>query len=378
MSKLIRYCPTVAIIKLAALEHNLYLIKSYTNGQKICAIVKANAYGHGVEKIAPVLQNMQIDCFGVSFVDEAIYLRNIGITKPIIILGGVYNNTLDNILKYNLTPVLGAVEQLETFVKKAVECKTCFNVHLEIDTGMARLGVLHNNISLFVKKAMEYSNYIKIVGVMTHLSSAHLPSDLANSIQIERFINAIAHISEHKNLTLHLSNSSAILSMKDEYAFCSMVRCGSLLYGIQPLEGIRISGLKPVMELHTKIVAIRHVLPGSPISYNGTYITPNGYISCIATIPVGFADGYRRNLSNCAMVLVHGTRVPVVGCICMDMCMIDVSTIKNPIIGDDVVLVGVQGNSEIYIDDLANWANTSNLDIVCAMSNRIPRKYVYE
>ncbi len=368
---------TIAAIDQHALAHNVALARQLSPGQAICAVVKANAYGHGAVPMALALQALQVECFGVAFVEEAVPLREAGVTRPILVWGSAYDGAFDAIVKKQLTPVLGHIDQLHAFAQLARKSGVRLACHLEVDTGMARLGLDFAALPTFLAAAKRCAAEIKITGVMSHLALADRPQDPFNTLQAARFAAVQACVAQAglSDLTWHLANSPATCAQRSHAPPTQMVRCGLLLYGMQPLRGDGQLPLAPVMQLRTTIVALRELPPNTRVSYGGRFSTPGPGPSRIATISIGYGDGYRRDFSGRAAVLVHGQRAPVVGTVCMDMCMVDVTAVKDAAVGDAVIVMGSQGKESIRAEELATWASTINYEIVCGIAARVPRIY---
>jgi alanine racemase len=372
------YRPTRAEIDLAALAHNVKIVRSLAPQQALCAVVKANAYGHGALPMAQALQGLGIDSFGVAFVEEAVALRQAGIHRSILVWGSAYADAFEAMVAHQLTPVLGHVDQLIDLGARAAATGKTLHVQVEVDTGMARLGVPLNDLEDFFTAAKQRRSSIHIDGIMSHLAVADRPASPFHAQQLRRFaeLQEALRTYGHANTPLHLSNSPGTVTLSPTQAGTQSVRCGLLLYGMQPMLDRQTVPVRPVLSLHSSLVAVRRLPPNTPVSYGCRYITPQGPDRLIATVPMGYADGYRRDFSNRAEVLVRGSRVPVVGTVCMDMFMVDVTDLKEVGVGDAVVLMGDQGGASICAEELATWANTINYEIVCGLGARVRRCYL--
>jgi alanine racemase len=370
--------PTRAEIDLAALAHNVTVVRALAPQQALCAVVKANAYGHGAVPMAQALQRLGIDSFGVAFVEEAVALRQAGIVQPILVWGSAYTNAFDTLLAHRLIPVLGHINQLIELAACAEAKKETLHVQVEVDTGMARLGVSMGDLQEFLAAAHTRRGGIQIDGIMSHLAVADRPASPFHAQQLRRIaeLQVALQALGHAHTPLHLSNSPGAVTLSPTQAGTQMVRCGLLLYGMQPMLDRQTVPVRPVLSLHSSLVAVRRLPPNTPVSYGCRYITPQGPDRLIATVPMGYADGYRRDFSNRAEVLVRGTRVPVVGTVCMDMFMVDVTDLKEVGVGDAVVLMGDQDGASICAEELATWANTINYEIVCGLGARVRRCYL--
>lgn len=308
----------------------------------------------------------------MALVEEAIELRRAGIDKPILVWGQAYEGAYELIVRFNLTPVLCTVDQFEA-LSAAVKGAT-WKVHVEVDTGMARAGVPCCELSAFVKSVVQCKN-VTIDGLMTHPANVDSPSDAFNRTQLQRWREAL-EIAASCGLNptwLHFANSPGALSLPK--AGANLVRCGLALYGVDPLEGkCAPVKLTPALRWTTEVVAVRTLQAGEPVSYGAEWHADHE--SQIATLAVGYGDGYMRALSNKAYVLVRGRRARLVGTVCMDYCMIDVTHVPGVTRGDEVVLLGEQQGATIDATEVAEWAGTISYEIVCNIGRRVPRRYV--
>jgi len=370
--------PTVVEIDLGTLRFNLNQIKDITKGESdILAMVKANAYGHGAGPIARELESAGVSLFGVATVDEGIELRQAGVTLPLLILGGIYPGEFQTFLQNRLTPVLFDPETIRGLEENARKTGSPFAVHLKIDTGMSRLGFLWRQFES-VLSVLRDTRFLRVEGLMTHLAVAESPrpEDRAFTEEQVRRFGICMNQAKRAGISpryLHVANSSATTIW--ENARFNLVRPGLMLYGVTPTPALasRIS-LKPILSWKTGIVSINSLSPGESVSYGRTFTCSKD--SLIATLPIGYADGYRRSFSNRAEVLVRGKRARVAGIVCMDLTMIDVSEIPGVRAGDEVVLLGKQGSDEIHVFELARWAETIPYEIFCGIGKRVPRRYL--
>jgi alanine racemase len=369
--------PTQAEINLDALEHNLALIKKSAGDTKsILAVVKADAYGHGAVRVARALADGGVDFLGVATCEEGMELRQAAIKTPIIVLGGAFPDQGPCVQDYDLIPVVYNLESAQELSRSAGAGGSQIKVHIKIDTGMGRLGIMPGQIRPFFQ-ALSKLNGLEIHGVLTHLADTNGDSDAENEFtrrQIEVFQQSIDDLSRmgiHPPYT-HLANSAAI--MADVSHACNLVRPGIMLYGIYPSKGMKQTlGLEPVMRLTSRIVSLKEVPRGTTVSYGRTFTCERE--SRIAALPIGYADGYSRALSNRGEVLVQGKRAPVAGVVCMDMTMIDVTGIPGVALYDEVVLLGSQGTERITAQELADRTHTIPYEVLCAVSARVPRVY---
>jgi alanine racemase len=368
----IHHRPTWAEIDLKAIEHNYKQVKKQVGKDiHIMVIVKANAYGHGTVEVSRVLEACGVDYLGVATTDEAVRIRDHGIKTPILVLGSVLPPEVAVAVEKDITLTLCGDEFIDA-IRKETKNGARLKVHVKVDTGMGRVGVWHEHALDFIKK-MTAEKGIMLEGVYTHFSSAGR-DDFFTTHQIEIFEKLLADIEKAwiKIPLKHAANSIATVDFKRSHL--NLVRPGLVVYGMYPKHTFpKLIKLKPALSLKTKIVFIKDTPPGRSISYGRTYITQKHTV--IATLPIGYADGYSRKLSNRGEVLVHGQRAMVVGKVTMDQTMIDVGHIKGVKIGDEVVLIGKQGDDEIRAESLGRLAESIAYEVVCSISNRVPRIY---
>ncbi len=367
--------PTLCTIDLAALRWNLRQARAKVGAQvKILSMVKANAYGHGAPAVARVLAEEGSDGFGVATLEEGVELRQAGIGKPILVVAGIYVEQLDQFFENKLTPVVHDLESLRR-LENAVQARgTTMNVHLKIDTGMGRIGFLAAEIDSWLAE-LKKLRALQIEGVFSHFSTAEDVAGDFTRAQLVTFSNQVQRLRAEGIAPplVHLANSAATITFPA--AYFDMVRPGIMLYGIYPSAAMaNQTELKPVLSWQTRIVQLKKVPAGTSISYGQTFVTERE--SFIATLPVGYADGYSRLLSNRGAALVRGRRAPVAGRVCMDLTMLDVTAIANVQQGDEVVLLGRQGDAEITADEMAGWANTISYEVLTSISARVPRIHI--
>jgi alanine racemase len=370
-SHYIGYRPTWAEVNLANLKHNFYQMKKrLSDGTKIMVTVKADAYGHGLIPVSKKLVSCGVDSLGVASIDEGIKLRQAHIKLPVLILGLILKKDIDPLFRYRLTPAVCDRELASALNNKAKKKGSPIRVHIKVDTGMGRIGVLHQVAEKLITDIYKMK-FLNVEGIFTHLAFADMNEEFTH-YQIglfNRLINKLNKAGIRIRL-LHAANSMGIIGYKNSHF--NMVRPGLMIYGLYPKENLRIS-LKPVLSLKTKVIYIKGVSAGQGISYGHDYITRQD--TKIATLPVGYGDGYPRNLSNIAPVLIKGKFYKISGRICMDQMMVDVG--DSPVkIGDEVVLIGSQGENKISAEELASLANTIPYEIVCGLGSRIPRVYI--
>jgi alanine racemase len=366
--------PTLCFIDLEALRWNFRQIRDKVGPQvKILSMVKANAYGHGAPAVARTLAAEGTEAFGVATLEEAIELRNAEIRSPIIVLAGAYPEQLDQFFEHNLTPAVHDLQGLQRWDAAVHGRGRSLNIHLKIDTGMGRIGLLPAEIGSWLPELKKLKS-LKIEGAFSHFSHAESVEGDYTRKQLEIFQSVIDHLRDEtiSPPLVHLANSAATITLPQ--AYFDMVRPGLMLYGIYPSPAMASQiTLKPVLSWKTQILQLKKVPVGTSISYGQTFITNRE--SLIATLPIGYADGYQRLLSSRGAVLVHGQRAGVIGRVCMDLTMIDVTDIRGVKQGDEVVLLGRQGSTEISVDEMAAWSNTISYEILTSIGTRVPRIY---
>jgi alanine racemase len=333
-------------------------------------VVKADAYGHGAVAVGRALEPA-IDALAVSLVEEGLELRAAGIRIPIVVLSAFYNRHQDEVIHEGLTPVIYDVSDLERFAAAAARLGRRLSVHLKVDTGMSRLGVAVADLPAVLDRALALPS-IEVVGLATHFASADGADPAVTEEALRRFQSCVdlAHGRGLSGLTLHAANSAATVRFAS--AHLHAVRPGLALYGAMPSQEVVRPDLRPALRLATRIMALHDIGPSTPVSYGGLWRAARP--SRIATLPIGYADGYPRHVRG-ALTLVRGHKVPVVGAVCMDMLMVDVTDVPGVALGDPVVLIGGDGGQSITVDDLAGWASTVNYEILCGISKRVPRIY---
>jgi len=366
--------PTKAIVNLAAIAHNIRELKRHAGGNVLfMAVIKADAYGHGIVPVAKMAVASGADWLGVALLEEAVKLRRAGITSPILIFGIVPPEGGVAAVKYNISVAVCRLANVLELNKAAEEVGQKASVQIKVDTGMGRIGLQPENVLSFVE-SLATLKHIRIEGLFSHFSSADDKDKTYAYRQLERFKRVIASLDARGiNIPIkHFAGSAATLDLPASYF--DMVRPGISLYGIYPSNHVsKAIDLQPAMALKTQIIFIKDLSKGSPISYGNTYVTSKS--SRIATLPIGYADGYPRLLSNQGEVLVCGRRVPVVGRVCMDMTMIDVSDAPGVEVGTEVILFGRQNGDEIFVDEIAYKAGTIAYEILCGITNRVPKVY---
>lgn len=371
--------PTYAEIDLSALQHNYQLIRSSIPPQtEILAVVKADAYGHGFMDISRELEALGVNAFGVAFLAEAIQLRKSGCDKPILLLGGVYPGQERKCIGYNLSTAVFSLEQAQALNLAAGKLFRKAQIHLKIDTGMGRLGISYNDVPRFLVELKKMQN-IALEGLISHFASADELDESGQyftRLQGERFAWALAEIraAGFSPSYIHIANSAA--AMLRDVPDCNLIRPGITMYGALPSPDFQGKlDLKPVMRLKSRIAMLKWVESGATISYARRFTA--GRRTLIASVPVGYADGYPRALTNRGEALVRGRRAKVAGTVCMDWTMFDVTGIEGVAVGDTVTLMGCDdGGNCIHAEELATWADTIPYAIFCGISKRVPRVYL--
>ncbi|MGA9769512.1 MAG: alanine racemase [Blastocatellia bacterium] len=370
--------PTWAEINLDNLVHNFRLIKKTVGaGVAIMAALKADAYGHGAVSCALALEGEGADWFGVALPEEGLKLRDAGVTRPVLCLGGFWEGQEDTVIARSLTPVLFRLDLLERFNSAARAAGVTADYHLKIDTGMRRLGVLYEELEEFLAGAAGFEN-VRLDGLMTHFAAADDPEKAEfTRHQITLFESAVQTVrNQGYNPTwIHEANSAAILAY--EQAHGNLIRPGGLLYGVWRDATIPTAApldWRPVLSLHSRIVLLKAVGSGVPIGYGGTFVTSRP--SLIATLAIGYEDGMSRALSNKGRVIVRGQFAPIVGRISMDLTIIDVTDVADVRTGDEVVIIGTQAASHISAEDIAGTLGTISYEVTCRISERVPKVIV--
>jgi len=365
--------PTVGEVDLGALEFNYRQIKKrIPEDVKLLAVVKADAYGHGAVPVSLRLERLGVEYLGVAIPEEGVELRKGGVKAPILVLGGIFGGEVDQIFRFRLTPVIFRKDSLKTLSREAERRRRRVKVHLKVDTGMGRLGVPLNLWPDFLREVRRFPK-IETEGILSHFSMTDEEKSFTQK-QWRTFQRAVA-IAQELGISsryLHMANSATLTAFPGYSA--GLVRPGIMLYGSYPSPTFRsLISLKPVMTLKTRIHFLKSVPPGARISYGGTFKARRE--SLIATLPIGYADGYSRALSNHGEVLIEGKRAPVVGKVCMDFVMVDVTDIPRVSVGDEVVLMGRQGKEQISPEEIAEKIGSISYEVLCSIGKRVPRIY---
>ena len=364
--------PTFVEVDLSRISANLRAIRQHVNGAKVMAIVKANAYGHGIIEVARQMQNDGADMLGVAFLEEAVLLREHGITSPILVFGGIAKNQIPLILKMGLTATASSVDKLKLIDEAAAALGIRAKVHLKIDTGMERIGVHYYNADKLLEVSLQ-CRHCEVEGIYSHFANADA-LDLSHArLQLERFMEVLTFYQKRSIQAplRHIANSAGILALPESHL--DLVRPGIMLYGVYPSpETPQTVSIKPALSWQSHVAYFKVVRAGQPVSYGSTWKCDHD--ARVVTVPVGYGDGFFRALSNKAEVLIRGQRYPVVGRVCMDQVMvnIDQGTAYN---GDRVTLIGNDEGQTITADDLAQWAGTIPYEVLTNINTRVPRVY---
>lgn len=338
------------------------------------AVIKADAYGHGAVETARTLIRHGVSHVAVVSIEEGLILRHAGITQSIVVLGPLFHEQVGDLLAHRLTPVVSDIAVLPVLAKAASSFPVPYPIHLKVETGMGRLGLSQQELAdLFGSR--RFPPPLRLEGLMTHLADTDGPSTDMTQEQLARFRDAIDVVttSGFRVPLIHAANSGGAIRFPE--SCFSLVRPGIMLYGYHTLpSSVAVPDLKPVLSLQTTVSQLRTILPGQKVGYNGTFTARRK--TTIAVLPIGYADGIHRRLSNRGFVLIRGHRAPIVGLVCMDMIMVDVTTIPGVMVGDEAALIGRQGDERITAHDLAQWAETIPYEVLCAIGPRIPRRYL--
>lgn len=368
-----RYYRVWADIDLDAIRKNIETMRSYIPaGKKLLAVIKANAYGHGAVEVADALDDLA-EYYGVACIEEAIELRKAGVIKPILILGATDGSLFEEIVQYDITQTIFTMEQARGLSDAAKKLGKTAKLHIKIDTGMNRIGFACVQQSVPEIAAISKMPNLVMEGIFTHYFKADVVDKATADNQLTAYAQMIKWL-EEAGVTFeirHISNSAGIMEMpNDTY---DMVRSGISTYGLYPSEEMNKEAciLYPAMEFKSHVTYVKTVKAGETVGYGGTYTLPED--KRIATVGIGYADGYPRALSNQGRMLIHGMYAPIVGRVCMDQTMIDVSDIPDVNIGDEVVLVGRQGHNLLSVEELADMSLSFNYEFVCNVNRRVPR-----
>ena len=366
--------PTYAEVDLNRMRNNFQAVRFHVGETKIMAILKANAYGHGLVRIALFMEEIGADYIGVAVLEEGMLLREMGITLPILVLGGILGNQVAHFIEHDLTMTASSLDILTEIDEAAKSMGRRAKVHVKIDTGLERIGVHYYYAEPFLLKAAQ-CNHIDVEGIFTHFANANAQDLTHARLQLQRFRDVLAIYQKHSiepPRLRHIANSSAVLQLPE--AKFDMVRAGLLLYGIYPTPAMRdLIDVRPALRWKSRVVFFKVIRPGHPVGYGSTWETDHPTRAVI--VPVGYGDGFFRAMSNRAEVIIHGKRYPVIGRISMDQIIVNIDQ-DSAYAGDEVVLLGEMGEASIWAEDLAEWANTSNYEILTNINTRVPRVYI--
>lgn len=371
-----RYLRCYVEISLEAIGHNIREVKKrLPEGVKLLGVVKANAYGHGAVPVASYLEN-QVDYFATATIEEAVELRENGISAPILILGYVSPSQYSDLVEYDITQTIDSYAQALALEKEAARQNRKAKAHLAVDTGMTRIGFQVTEHDADEAAKIADLPHIELEGMFTHFSCADQEDKTYCSMQMEKYDKMTALLAE-RGVTIplrHICNSAGIMEF-DDHRF-EMVRSGIITYGIYPSEEVKKERLDliPALSWKSHVIHVKEVGPGIGVSYGATYVTEKP-MTRIATVSVGYADGYPRALSNQGCVLIHGKKAPIIGRICMDQMMVDVTDIPDVQVEDVVTLVGTDGDETITIEEIANPAARFDYEMLCDISSRVTRVY---
>jgi alanine racemase len=365
--------PTWAEIDLSAVAANVRYIKSLlAPGVRFCAVIKADGYGHGAVAVARTVLEAGADYLAVAILDEALILREAGFTEPLLILGYTPSLAAPLAAANRVTQTIFNLEQAKALSAAASELNLSTKVHLKVDTGMGRLGATTPQAAGELAAAVSRLPGIELEGAFTHFAQADTLDKAHALTQFSKFLETLTAVSEKgvKLAIRHASNSAAAIELPETHL--DMVRVGICLYGLRPSdESAQNASLKPAMKFKTRVAMLKDVPAGTTISYGSTYVTPGP--ARIATLPVGYADGWTRMLTGKAGVSIGGRRAPIIGRICMDQCMADVTAIPKIKTGDEVLLFG---GPELPAEEVARHLGTINYEVVCMVGKRVPRIYI--
>ena len=367
-----------AAVDLDAVKYNMVHMKENIREEtKIIAVVKTDGYGHGAVPIAHEIEDMPfLHGFAVATVEEALILRGSGIRKPVLVLGYTFPYCYEKMAREEIRPAVFREDMLEELGKAGTACGRPVKIHIKVDTGMSRIGIRPDESGLaFVRKCAETPG-IEIEGLFTHFAKADEADKASARKQLETFLAFAGQIEERLGIRIpvrHCSNSAGIVELKE--ANLDVVRAGITLYGLWPSCEVKkdIVSLHPVLSLKSRIVYIKELEAGMAVSYGGTFVAKEPMQ--VATIPVGYGDGYPRSLSNKGHVLIHGKKAPILGRVCMDQFMVDVTGIPEAAQGDEVTLIGCDGEESITMEELGELSGRFNYELACCLNKRVPRIY---
>ncbi|WP_243521792.1 alanine racemase [Bacillus pseudomycoides] len=367
---------TIVEVNLDAVKHNVREFKKRVNDKNIAmmAAVKANGYGHGAVEVAKAAIEAGVNQLAVAFVDEGIELREAGVTVPILVLGYTPVEVAKDAIGYDIMMTVYRIEDLKGINEIAKQLEKKAHIQVKIDTGMSRIGLQEEEVAPFLEE-LKNMKYIEIEGMFTHYSTADEINKIYTNMQTSLFEKAVNTAKEMGIHLPYIHSSNSAGSMELSNTFQNMVRVGIGIYGMYPSKEVdhTVVSLQPALSLKSKVAHIKHAKKNRGVSYGNTYVTTGE--EWIATVPIGYADGYNRQLSNKGHALINGIRVPVLGRVCMDQLMLDVTKAMPIHVGDEVVFYGKQGEEEISVEEIADTLGTINYEVTCMLDRRIPRVY---
>ena len=360
----------VASKRTFSLPHRPQSKKTMKSVETLLAVVKADAYGHGVRAVARLLEQQGVGFFGVSDLTEGIALRKLKIKKPILLFESTLESQAQEIVQYRLTPTVCTIQLAQSLHRCAREHKRRIDVHIKVDTGMGRLGIWHEEAGDFIKKVSALT-HLRVTGIFTHFPAADTDRHFTYA-QMKCLHHLVSQLDRAGLIIpyIHAANSMGLVDY--ETPILNVSRPGLMLYGLYPIPSLQKNiYLKPVMSVRSHVIFLKEIKKGRSVSYGRTFFTKKDML--VATIPIGYNDGYFRALSNRAFVLIDGARCPVIGRVTMDQIMVDASRVKKIRLGAPVTILGTQRQECISADELAGYAGTINYEIVCSLGNRLPR-----
>jgi alanine racemase len=367
--------PTRVEVDVGQLGRNLQAIRQHVGAAKVMAVVKANAYGHGLVPVAREMVKGGADSLGVALLEEAVLLREAGITAPILVFGGIAETQIPIFIRHDLTLTAPSIDKLNLIDNAAAAMGVTARVHLKIDTGMERLGIHHYSADKLLEASLQVQ-HVLVEGIYSHFANSDA-ADLTHAReQLARFHEVLSFY-DKRSLPVpqrHIANSGGILQLPESHL--DLVRPGIMLYGVYPSrECTRTVSIQPALTWKSHVAYFKVVQPGQPVSYGSTWRSDHPVR--IVTVPVGYGDGYFRALSNKGQVLIRGQRHPIAGRVCMDQIMVNLEW-GTAYYRDEVILIGKQGATEISADDLADWAGTISYEVLTNINSRVPRVYCYD
>jgi alanine racemase len=368
--------PTAVTVNLSRLTENYRAIETAVSPAKVMAVLKANAYGHGLVDVARHVVGLGAPYLGVAFLEEGIKLREAGIDAPILVMGGILGNQIPLFLRHDLTLTASSLDKLHQIEAAAGAMGVTAKIHLKIDTGMERIGVHYYNAAALLEAALA-CEHCEVEGIYSHFANADAADLSSARVQLARFEQVLAFYDQRglsRPPLCHMANSGAILQLPE--AHFDMVRAGILLYGVYPSPEVRQTiVVRPALSWKSHVVYFKVVRPGQPVSYGSTWQTD--HMVRVVTVPVGYGDGYFRSMSGRAEVIIRGRRYPVVGRVCMDQVMVNIEW-DSAYNDDEVILIGESGSAAIRCEDLAEWAGTIPYEVLTNINTRVPRIYTIE